>query len=480
MNYKLVFHILGKVLVLEAALMIPSLLVSLIYREKDATSFLITIVILLLCGFLFTFLKPEKVKMFPRDGVMIVTLAWILMALFGSIPFYISGAIPSFVDAFFESMSGFTTTGSSILTDVEALPKGILFWRSFTHWFGGMGVLVFFLALIPSMSGTTQHLLRTESTGLSPTKLVPKIKDTSKILYTIYSVLTVLCAICLLLAGMPLYDAVVHALGTAGTGGFGITNASIGAYNSVAIEIILTVFMLIFSINFTIYFNILRKNFKEIKHNDELKFFIGVVALAMILIALNITKIYGSFWQGLRYSVFHVASVVTTTGYATTDYNTWPTFSKIIIVGLMFAGSCGGSTSGGIKQIRILLMIKAVFKTIKQITHPRSVISVKVEGRAVTDDKIINVGVFCFAYFIIMGLAVLLISLENYSFETTFTAVLSSISNIGPGLDMVGPVGNFSFFSPFSKIILSICMLIGRLEVFPILIFLWPSSWKKA
>lgn len=480
MNYRLVANILGKVFILEAALMIPSAIVSIIYGEGDLSAFLITMAILVALGSLFLLIKPKKKKLLSRDGMMIVSLAWVSLALFGGLPFYINGAIPSYVDCIFESISGFTTTGSSILTDVEVIPKGLLFWRSFTHWFGGMGVLVFFLALLPSMSGSTQHILRAESPGPSPGKLVPKIKDTSKILYAIYFTLTIVCIICLILAGMPVYDSIVHALGTAGTGGFGIKNNSIAYYNSPLIYNILSVFMLIFGVNFTIYFYIIRRNFKEIKKNSEIKLFLIIVAGATVVVMLSTRGMFTSYWEAFYQAFFQVSSIISTTGYTTYDYNMWPLLSKMILIALMFIGSCAGSTAGGMKQIRIYIMIKAMKRMVKKLIHPRSVIPIRADGKNVDEEQVSSIGLFCFAYFLIIGIAIILVSFDNYDFETTFTAVLTAISNVGPAFGLAGPIGNFAFFSDFSKIVLSLCMLIGRLEIFPILLMFNVNSWKRA
>lgn len=480
MNYRLVANILGKVFVLEAALMIPSVIVSLIYGEGDLSSFLITMAILVALGGLFLLIKPKKKKLLARDGMMIVSLAWVSLALFGGLPFFIHGAIPSYIDCIFESVSGFTTTGSSILTDVEIMPKGLLFWRSFTHWFGGMGVLVFFLALLPSMSGSTLHILRAESPGPTPGKLVPKIRDTSKILYGIYFVLTVICTLCLIFAGMPVYDSIVHALGTAGTGGFGIKNNSMAYYNSPLIYNILSVFMIIFGVNFTIYFYAIKRNFTDIKKNTELKLFLVIVIGAVAIITFNTRSMFESYWESFYQAFFQVSSLISTTGYTTYDYNMWPLLSKMILIAVMFTGSCAGSTAGGLKQIRIAIMLKAIRRMVKKLIHPRSVIPIKADGKNVDEDQVSSIGLFCFAYFLIFGIAIILVSFDNHDFETTFTAVLTAISNVGPAFGEAGPLGNFAFFSDFSKIVLSLCMLIGRLEIFPVLLMLNVNSWKKA
>lgn len=479
MNYKLVIHILGKVFLLEAALMIPSVIVSLIYGEGDTKAFLITMALLTVLGIPFMLVKSER-KMFERDGMMIVALSWVSLALFGGLPFYFHGSIPSYVDCIFESVSGFTTTGSSILTDVEVIPKGLLFWRSFTHWFGGMGVLVFFLALLPSMSGRTQHLMRAESPGPSPGKLVPKIKESSMILYAIYFVLTIICILCLIAAGMPVYDSLLHAFGTAGTGGFGIKNTSVAFYNSPLIDMILSIFMVIFGVNFTIYFYIIKRHFIGVKKNSELKLFLLIVGAATFIITVNIRGMFGSWWESFYQAFFQVTSLISTTGYTTYDYNLWPSLSKMVLIAIMFIGSCAGSTAGGIKQIRLYIMLQSVKRMIKRFLHPKMVIQIKADGKNVDEEQVSAIGIFCFAYFLIFGLGVILVSFDNNDFETTFTAVLTAISNVGPAFGKAGPLGNFAFFSDFSKIVLSVCMLIGRLEIFPILLLLNVNSWKKA
>lgn len=479
MNIKLIVQILGKLFMLEAVLMLPALLVSIICHGVDIYAFMLTIGILLVVGGMMSRVKPDKTKMFARDGMMIVSLAWILLSVFGALPFVFSGAIPRFIDAFFETVSGFTTTGSSILTEIESLPKGILFWRSFTHWFGGMGVLVFSILLLPSMSGQTQHLMRAESAGPVINKLVPKIKETSKILYSMYIVLTAVCAIALLLTGMPLYDALINAFGTAGTGGFSNWNNSIAHYDSVAVEMILSAGMLAFSVSFSVYFMLLKKKLKEVWESEELRFFVLMVLSSIVIIAFNIRDIYGSIGQAFRYSIFQVSTIVSTTGYATTDFNQWPMLSKTILLILMFFGGCAGSTAGGLKQIRGLILLRAGRRATKQAVHPRSVLPIRVDGKSVDDSYVRDIAVFAFIYIAIMGAAFLLVSFDNFDFETTFTAVLATMSNIGPGLGMVGPIGNFSQFSDFSKMVLSFCMLAGRLEIYPLLVIFHRDTWKR-
>lgn len=480
MNNRLIINLLGKILMIESVFMVPALIVSLIYREDELSVFLISIGLTLLAGVLMSKVKVKKKKLSARDGMVIVSIAWILISVFGALPAFLSGSIPSFIDALFESISGFTTTGSTILTDVEVLPKSILFWRSLTHWFGGMGVLVFTLILLPSMNGQTQQLMRAESPGPTPSKLVPKIRDTARILYSIYAIMTIATIVALYMAGMPLYDSIIHGVGAAGTGGFSCKNASIAYYDSAAIDVILSIAMLAFGVNFSIYFMAITGKAKEIKKNEELRLFLTCVAGAVLLIAFDIKKMTGGFLPALRYSLFQVSTIVSTTGYGTADFNLWPTFSKMILLGLMLFGSCAGSTSGGMKQIRVIVMLKALGRSIKQATHPRSVISLKTEGKSVSNDMVMSIGIFCVAYVFLIGGASLLVSLDNYDIETTVTAVLATVSNIGPGVGFVGPTGNFSIFSNFSKLVLSFCMLAGRLEIFPLLALFQRATWRKA
>ena len=480
MNYKLVTRMLGHILMIEAAIMLPALIISVIYKEGDWKGFVITMLILFVVGGIMSLVKKPDKKMLVRDGIMIVGLAWILLTAFGALPFWIDGAIPNYVDAFFETMSGFTTTGATILTDVEALPKGLLFWRSLTHWFGGMGFLVFSILLMSSMDGQIQYLMRAESTGPTTSKLVPKIKDTTRILYTIYIVLTVLCVIALVIAKMPLYDALLHAFGTLGTGGFGIKNSGVAYYNSAAIDIILSIFMLVAGVNFTLYFLLLKKRVKDVWKNEELRMYVIMVTAAVVIIAINIKSMYGSWGEAFRHSLFQVSSIITTTGFSTTDFNLWPMLSKIVLVVLMLVGGCAGSTAGGIKQIRVLVMGKMFGSSSKQLLNPRAMVPVKMDGKVLEKNLLINIATFIGSYFLLMFAALLLVSFDNFDFETTVTAVIATISNIGPGLGKVGPMGNFSEFSNFSKIILSVCMLLGRLEIFPVIALFRFDSWKRA
>jgi len=480
MNYKLIFSNLGTVLAIEAALMIPSLLVSVIYGQDDVYAFLISITILIIAGFLLHLLKPKDSQMYARDGFATVALSWFFVSLFGSLPFLISGAVTSPMDAFFESVSGFTTTGATILTEVESLPRGILFWRSFTHWVGGMGVLALMLAVLPSVKPNSVHMLVAESPGPNPGKLVPKIRQTVKILYTIYTAMTLVQVVLLIISGMPVYDSIVHALGTAGTGGFSIKNTSIGAYNNVFAEIIIAVFMLLYGTNFSLYYQAIKGNIRSFLRDAEFRFYFGTVLVSIILITIDLTgKVFGSFWEPLRYSSFQVSSIISTTGYSTADFNLWPSFSKAILVLLMFIGASAGSTAGGMKCIRIVLLMKLVRREIHRIIHPRSVYTVKIGGKTVNDDVLSGVTVFFYTFILIFAVALLIVSVEGKDMVSNFTAVAACIGNIGPGLGIVGPMGNFSAYSAISKAVFSFCMFAGRLEIFPVLLLFAPAFWKK-
>ncbi|WP_315117317.1 TrkH family potassium uptake protein [uncultured Clostridium sp.] len=480
MNSGMVLKNLGILLICEALIMVPSLFVSIINRGYDIKAFVITIVILLIVGFLAAAVKPKNKNIYARDGFAIVAIGWILISFFGSLPFVISGVTPSFIDGFFEASSGFTTTGASILREIEGLPKGILFWRSFTHWAGGMGVLVMTLAILPSVGKGSLQIMKAESPGPTPGKIVPRLGHTAKILYKIYFCITIIQVVLLILAGMPLYDSLVHTFGTVGTGGFSIKNLSIGAYNNIYIEIIITIFMLACGVNFSLYYQVLKGNVKAIFKDEEFRLYMGIVATSIVLITINIHgNIFKNLGQALRHSSFQVASVITTTGYATTDFNQWPSFSKIILVLLMFVGGSAGSTGGGIKNIRILLLFKAMKREILKIIHPRAVYTVKFGGKSIEEETLTEILAFFFMYIFIFIIALLIISLEGKDLLTSFTSVAATLGNIGPGLGMVGPMGNFSQFSNLSKIVLSLCMIIGRLEIYPMLLLIFPTFWKK-
>ncbi len=477
MNIRLVLRLVGRVLLLEAAALLLPLAVALLHGESPAP-FLLSIAIVAAVGFGLSFL-PAKKQFFTREGFAAVGLIWIFTGLVGALPFLFCGYFATPMDAVFESCSGFTTTGSTILTDIEALPKGILFWRAFTHWLGGMGVLVLATAIVPKLGIRSHYLTQAETPGPVFSKLVPKQSQTSKILYTMYFVLTALETLCLKLAGMPLYDALIHAFSTAGTGGFSNRNASVGAYDSVAVDIIITVFMLLFSINFAVYFLILTKKWREALASDELKFFLSVVAGATVILTVSNLGVYHGLWTSLRYTVFQVASIISTTGFGTADFVLWPQFSQLIIVLLMFCGASAGSTGGGMKCSRVLLLFRAIRREIHRITHPRCVEVVKLDGKLVTESTLHTLLVFLGAYVATVFAAALVISLDGQSFAVSFSAALTCVSNVGPGLEAIGPSGNFAAFSGLSKGVMSLCMIIGRLEIFPILVLLSPSTWRN-
>lgn len=480
MNITAILNIIGHVMKYEIILLLIPFFVALFYGQGDANAFLYTVLLMIPIALILIKIKGKKNEIYAKEGFLTVGLAWIVISFFGALPFVFSGAIPSLVDAFFEASSGFTTTGASILTEIQSLPKGILFWRSFTHWVGGMGFLIFILALMPTFSGNTIHLLKAESPGPTPGKIVPKIKQTAKILYAIYFVLTLIETIFLKGAGLSWYDSIIHALGTAGTGGFSNMNASVAAFNNPAVEWIITIFMLLFGVNFVLYFQLIRGNVKAFFKSEELKWYLIAVFASIIIIAVNIIPFnHGDVTKSIRDSAFQVSSIVTTTGYATVNFNLWPTLSKVILIMLMFMGAMAGSTGGGIKTIRIVIIFKAIRREIDKILHPRRVKSVKIDGNVVEEETISGVFLFIFAYIIISLIAIFIVSFDNFDITTTVTSVIATLSNIGPGLEMVGPAGNFSVFSDLSKLVLSFCMLAGRLEIYPMLILFSPSLWKK-
>ena len=452
MNFRLVFRVTGKTLMVLSVTMLLPLLVCLLYRENPVP-FLLAIAITGGAGLLLSLIRSND-HFFPREGFFAVALIWLLVGACGALPFHFCGYFDSYIDCFFESVSGFTTTGSSILTAVEPLPRGILFWRSFMHWLGGMGVLVLTIALMPSLGGRTLHLMKAESPGPIVSKLVPKSSQSSKILYGIYCAMTLVQIFLLRLTGMPWYDSIVNTFATAGTGGFAVKNISIAAYGNPAAEIVLTVFMLLFSVNFSVYFLVLCGKVRQALRSDELRFFLGVVAASTVLIAVNIHGMFGTVGETVRHSAFQVASIISTTGFASTDFNLWPEFSKTVLVLLMFIGACAGSTGGAIKCSRVLLLLRAIRREIRQVIHPRAVNVVKLDGRVVDEKDLRSTMIFFAAYMFITLTAILLVSVDNFSFGSTFTAVVTCIGNVGPGLEMVGPMGNFSAFSGFSKLVL--------------------------
>ncbi len=471
---------LGVVVSIEALCMLPSLIVSLIYQQGDARSFLYSIIITIAVGVLLFLIRPKSTNFYARDGFAVVALSWILISLFGSLPFLFSGAIPSPIDAFFETVSGFSTTGSTILQDIESLPKGILFWRSFTHWIGGMGVLVLTLAVLPTVGASSFHIMKAEATGPSTEKLVPKLGQTAKILYAIYTVMTTMQVILLLVAKMPLYDALIHAFGSAGTGGFSNRNLSVGAYGNVAIEVIITVFCFLFGINFSLYFQILKGNFRNFFKDEEFHFYLGTVVVSILFITIQLlSKGVFNLGESLRHSSFQVVNTITTTGYSSTDFNLWPSFSKLILLILMFFGASAGSTGGGMKCIRIILLLKAARREVARIIHPRAIHTVKSGGKVVDEDILSETKTFFFIHMAIFAVSFLLVSLEGKDLTSTVTSVIATLSNVGPGLEIVGPTGNFADFSVLSKFVFSFCMIAGRLELIPMLILFSPQAWKK-
>ncbi len=473
-NWRFIFNLVGNVILVIAALMVLPLIVSLIYRESCYSAFLITIALCCIIGWPLSKLSMNKKTYFAKEGVLAVGLCWIFVSLLGALPFYISQEIPSYIDCFFETVSGFTTTGSSILTNVEALSHGLIFWRSFTHWIGGMGVLVFVLAIIPKSNERTMHVMRAEAPGPVIGKLVPRLQDTAKILYTIYIVMTIIMIILLILAGMPVFDSFCHALGTAGTGGFGIKNNSIAFYDSSAIHIIITVFMILFGVNFNLYYFILIKEYKQALKDQEMRTYFGIIFFAIVCITINILPFSENLFIAARDSAFQVGSVITTTGYSTVDFNLWPTFSKTILFLLMFMGASAGSTGGGIKVSRMLILYKKVRLDIQKIIHPNKVDAITMNGKIVPEETVNSVLSFFGCYMLIAAACFLIVSLDNFDFETTLSSVIACSSNIGPGFGVCGPLGTFAYFSDLSKIVLSFAMLIGRLEIYPIIILFVP------
>ena len=479
MNFKTVFRVAGFTLLVEAAAMLLPMGVALYYGE-DPSPFLKTIGIMVVLGLLSVFALRGQRKFFAREGFFSVGLIWVLSGVFGALPFWFSGQFGSYVDCFFETISGFTTTGSTILTVIEGLPLGLLFWRSFTHWLGGMGVLILTTALLPFLGINSTHLIRAESPGPVKSKLVPRASQSSKILYAIYLGLTIIQVLCLRIAGMPLYDSFIHAFGTAGTGGFSNRNLSVGAYGNPTFEIIITIFMLLFSINFALYFLILTGKVKQALKSDELRFFLAVTAIATAIISINIAASMPTYADAVRTAAFQVASVISTTGFATADFNRWPELSRMLLVILMFIGACAGSTGGGMKCSRILVILRTIKAQVRSIIHPRAVSVVKLDGAPLSDSTVRTIYTYFATYIFITFVSALVVGLDNFSFGTTLTAVITCISNVGPGLEAVGPMGNFAAFSPLSKLVLSMCMVIGRLEIFPILVLFSRSAWKRS
>ena len=482
MNRRLVINLLGAILLIEAAAMPPAFLIALGYGDGDAPALAKSMALLLAAGLPMRLLaRPEKHDLRAREGFLCVALAWVLLSAFGALPFVFSGVIPNYINACFEAVSGFTTTGATKLTSFEGLPRGVMFWRSFTHWIGGMGVLVLTLALLPQMSGRTSHLVRAESPGPTLSKIVPKMGDTAKILYIMYFVLTMAEFGLLMLCGMDAYDAAIHAMGTAGTGGFSNYGASVGAFDSAAVDGVVTVFMLLFGINFALFYRLLTGGWRDVVRCEELRWYLCIFVVSTVFITCQLLPNYGgSALTSLRYASFQVASIMSTTGFATADFNLWPVATRMLILVLMFIGSCAGSTAGGMKVCRIGMLVKQGLRDVRHVFQPRKITVVRFEGKGVDEMILKQIAVFAFVYVALVLLGGFLVSLEGlYDVETNLTAALTCVSNVGPGLGSVGPVENFAGYGPFATIILSLLMLAGRLELFPILALFHPAMWKK-
>ncbi len=478
MNKKMITYVLGILLITEGALLLLPTLIALYYKE-NVVPFLITIVATVASGFVMTRFKPHDKTIVSMDGFAIVSLGWILISLFGALPFFISKEIPNYLDAVFEVVSGFTTTGSSILTDVEALSKGMLFWRSFTHWIGGMGALAFIMAILPlAKGGGNLQLMKAESPGPDVEKLVPKSKSTARILYGIYVIMTIVQILLLRCGGLSFFESTTLSFGTAGTGGFGIVNSSIADY-SLYTQIIIGVFMMLFGINFNFYFLLFCGKLKAAFRNVEVKSYIGIMAMSIILIALNIRHMFGSFFEALHQSAFQVSSVMTTTGYATTDFDKWPVFSRTVMLIVMCVGACAGSTGGGFKVSRIVILAKSAKRELKRLAHPRSVSVITMDGKRISDEVVTGTNVFFFIYVVIFVVSLLIVSTDGKDMVTNISGVIATLNNIGPGLGEVGPTGNFSVYSWYSKIVFILNMLLGRLEIFPFLMLFVPSFKKR-
>lgn len=477
MNYSIIIYVMGWVLNFEAAFMLLPAFTALIYNEKEGVAFLVCSIISFVLGILITLKKPENKRFYAKEGFVICSLTWIVISLIGAIPFVITGVLPNYVDALFEMVSGFTTTGSSVITNLTPVPHCVLIWRSFSHWIGGMGVLVFILAILPLFGGVDMFLMKAESPGPSVGKLVPNVKKTASYLYKIYLFMTLLQLVILLVIKMNFFDAICITFGTAGTGGFGIKNDSCMSY-TIPQQAVIAIFMLLFGVNFNFYFLIIKKKIRDAFSIEEVKWYFVIVLTSVALIVLN----YGDFknlYLSIHHALFSLASVITTTGYATVDFNLWPLFSKVILVMVMFIGACAGSTGGGMKVSRIIIYIKTVKKEIQSMIHQKSVKIIKMDGKAVEHSVIRNANVYLISYLIIGAVSFLIVALDNFDFESSFTAVAATFNNIGPGLNMVGPAGNFSNFSNLSKLVLTFDMLAGRLEIFPILLLFSKTTWSK-
>lgn len=478
MNYSMIIFILGHLLRYEALFLLLPTVTGFIYGEEETVAFLGIAFLAFVIGTILSLKIPKSKQLYPRDGSVTVALGWIVLSIFGALPFTICGDIPFYVDALFETISGFTTTGASVLPDVEALSHASIMWRSFTHWVGGMGVFVFILSLLPMIGGSTMQLMKAESPGPSVDKFVPKVKDTAKLLYSIYIVITAIQVVVLLLAKMPLFDTLTLTFGTVGTGGFGLKNDSLAGYTSLQQNII-TFFMIASGVNYSAYFLIISKNFKDAFKMEEVRWYLGIILVAVAIITANTFSLYSGIGETLKHAFFQVASIITTTGYSTVDFDLWPELSKTVLVLLMIIGACAGSTGGGFKVSRILILMKTIKKELSLMMHPREVKKIRLDGHVIKHEVIRSANVFTIIYFIIFFITTLLISVDNMDFTTNFTAVAATLNNIGPGLAKVGPTCNFGSYSIFSKFILMFNMLAGRLELFPLILIIMPGTWKR-
>ena len=475
----MIFYIIGWILNVEAVLMIPSLVVAALYKEKSGVAFAAVIVFSAAAGLLLVRKQPKNKVFYAREGCVTVALCWIIMSIVGALPFVLSGTIPGIIDALFETVSGFTTTGASILPEVEGLPHCILFWRSFTHWIGGMGVLVFVLVVTSLDKKNSMYLMRAEVPGPEKDKLVPKAMSTARILYGMYLILTVIEMVFLIAGGMNLFDSMIFSFGSAGTGGFSNYADSVAHFNSAYIDGVITIFCALFGVNFALFYFMLLGDFKSIRKNEELRTYILLIAGATALITANIHSLYPTIGKAFRYAVFQVVTIITTTGYSTADFAKWPMFSRAIIMMLTVVGACASSTGGGIKVSRLLVGMKCVKREITQLVHPKSVGIIRVGGKKVSSDVLRTIYIYFIAYIGILISSIILVSLDNFDFETTFSAVLTTLGNVGPGMAKVGPMGNFADFSPFSKLVLCFDMLAGRLEIFPFLMLFTAPAWRR-
>ena len=478
MNFRIIAYIVGWVCNFQAAFMLLPFFTALIYHEREFSSFLIAMAVCLVIGIPLTLKKPKNKVFYTKDGCVAVALSWVALCVFGALPFVVSGYIPHPVDALFETVSGFTTTGSSILTDVEVLPHCVLIWRSFTHWIGGMGVLVFLLSLLPLTGGYHMNLMKAESPGPSVSKLVPKVQSTAKILYTIYFGMTLAQIVLLLIGKVPLFDTLCITFGTAGTGGFGIVNDSIGSYSTYC-QVVTTIFMILFGVNFSVYYLILTKKFRQAFKYEEVRYYFGIIIASILIITFNTVHLFRTVLVAFQQVAFQVASIITTTGFSSTDFNQWPALSKTVLVLLMFVGACAGSTGGGIKVSRILILCKAAKKEFQLYLHPNAVKKIKMDNKIISHEILRSTNIYISVYLLIFAASVLLIAIDNFDLITNFTAVAATLNNIGPGFEIAGPMGNFSSFSYLSKSVLIFDMLAGRLEIFPLLLLFFKDTWKR-